>query len=75
MTSGKGLLNKDGLLAISQDEFHNILYSPSRTIDRDSPPEHQEDLPVIFRIQSSIDQFHIGMNQLFDNVHSHNRKM
>lgn len=81
MKCGTVSLNKGGLLAVGQAEFCNILYTckiqtaPQEQLTRDSPQQYRGDLPVIFRIQSSIDQSHVGMNQLFNYVHSHNRKM
>jgi len=81
MKCGTVSLNKGGLLAISQAVFCNILYTHARPRGinseqlTESPQQYREELPVIFRIQSSIDQSHVGMNQLLDYVHSHNRKM
>lgn len=81
---GTESLNNGGSLAVSQAEFCSFLYLCARPRQpfginaeqlRDSPQQYGEDLPVIFRIQCSIDQSHVGMNQLFDYVHSHNRKM
>lgn len=81
---GTKSLSNSGSLAVSQAEFCSFLYLCARPRQpfgtnaeqlRDSPQHYGEDLPVIFRIQCSIDQSHVGMNHLFDYVHSHNRKM
>lgn len=67
--------NKGRLLAISSIEFWTAPSDQFRATDRDSLQQNREDLPVIFRIQCSIDQSHVAVNQPFDYVRSHNRKM
>lgn len=67
-------LNK-GRLAVSSAEFWTAPWDQFRATDRDSLQQNREDLPVIFRIQRSIDQSHVAVNQPFDYVRSHYRKM